>query len=88
MRSDFLKLNWRDLLHSVVIVVATPIGAFVVTMLTKLINLMSIGQLPTISDLPTLKEVSAVVIMSIGAGLAYLMKQLFTNSQGQLKTGV
>ena len=71
MPSNFLNLNLSDVFRGVLVAVGTSI-------LVALEPLLVSGKLP---DLPTLK---AVGIAGVGAGIAYLIKNIFTNSQGQI----
>jgi hypothetical protein len=71
MPSNFLNLNLNDLFRGFLVAVITAILVALEPMLTT-------GQFP---DLPTLK---AVAIAGVGAGIAYLIKNIFTNSQGQI----
>jgi len=71
MGSEFGKINWLDLGKGVLIAVLTVI-------LTGIITTLKSGELPTLELLKTL------AIPGLGAGLAYLLKNLFTNSQNEL----
>jgi ABC-type uncharacterized transport system permease subunit len=71
MGSNFLNLNLNDLFKGFLVAVITSV-------LVAMEPLLVSGKLP---DLPTLK---AVAIAGVGAGIAYLVKNAFTNSQGQL----
>lgn len=74
MNSSFGKLNLADLGKGVLIAVGTVI-------LTGIATSLQAGKLPTTSELGVL------VIAGLGAGAAYLVKNIFTNSNNQLGTG-
>lgn len=69
--SEFFKLNWMDVLKG-----------FVTAVLTALVggiyNALQTGTLP---DMAAMK---VILIASVTTGLAYLIKNVFTNSNGQL----
>lgn len=69
--SSFGKLNLRDLLNGVVV-------AFLTASLTGLIQVLDSGVLPTASELKT------SVLAGVVASLAYLLKNLVTNSNGEI----
>lgn len=69
--SPFGKLNLRDLTNGLVV-------AFLTTGLTNLIQVLDSGKLPTLA------EVKAGALAGVVASLAYLLKNLATNSQGQI----
>lgn len=69
--SSFGKLNIRDLVNGVVV-------AFLTASLTGLIQVLDSGVLPTASELKT------SLLAGVVASLAYLLKNLVTNSQGQI----
>jgi len=74
MSSNFLKLNTNDLVKGIVIAVLTAL-------------LVGLEQIMVPGSLPTLTQLKVVGISAVGAGLAYLVKNMFTNSQGQLLKG-
>lgn len=69
--SNFLNLNMNDLLKGFVV-------AFFSASLTGLVAILETSQLPQISD------VKAASIVGLTAGLSYLLKNILTNSQGEL----
>lgn len=69
--SPFLKLNVRDLVNGLVV-------AFLTSALTGLIQILDAGVLPTLVELKTSGLAGLV------ASLAYLLKNLVTNSQGEM----
>lgn len=69
--SPFGKLNLRDLLNGLVV-------AFLTASLTGLIQILDSGLLPT------LLELKSAGIAGVVASLAYLFKNLITNSQGEM----
>lgn len=71
--SPFLKLNLRDLVNGLVV-------AFLTASLTGLIQTLDAGQLPTLAELKT------SALAGLVASLAYLLKNLVTNSQGEMAT--
>jgi hypothetical protein len=74
MKSTFLSLNGKDLLNGFVV-------AFLSTALTGIIETLDSGVLPA------LVELKAAAIVGITSGLSYLLKNLLTNSTGELLTG-
>lgn len=70
MRSEFLKLNTRDFIKGLIVVV-------ICTFITGFYQLIANG-----GDINwiTLKP---VVIAAIGSGVSYLTKNLLTNSEGK-----
>jgi drug/metabolite transporter (DMT)-like permease len=71
MKSNFLSLSATDFLKGLFVAIGTAL-------LTGLYDLLQKG---ASFDWPTLKP---VVLASVAAGIAYLIKNLFTNSQNQL----
>lgn len=69
--SPFGKLNLRDLLNGLVV-------AFLTASLTGLVQILDSGVLPT------LVELKSAGIAGVVASLAYLLKNLVTNSQGEM----
>jgi hypothetical protein len=69
--SPFGKLNLRDLINGLVV-------AFLTASLTGLIQTLDSGVLPTLAELKTSALAGTV------ASLAYLLKNLVTNSQGEI----
>jgi hypothetical protein len=74
MRSKLLKLNTRDFINGVIV-------AIICTFLTGFYQLIANGGL---INWVTLKP---VVIAAIGSGVAYLTKNLLSNSKGQFMKG-
>lgn len=72
--SSFGKLNLRDLVNGLVI-------AFLTAALTGLITILDSGVIPDLSQLRT------AGLSGLVAALAYLMKNLVTNSQGKMGAG-
>lgn len=70
-RSKKGTINWRDIVHSLIIAVSTPI-------VLGLIEVFNGGVLP---DWATLK---LLLISGIGAGLAYIAKQFLTSEHGTI----
>jgi len=73
MRSAFLKLNLRDFLKGLIL-------AFITAIMTGIYELLQTG---AALDWVTLKP---VLMVSIAAALSYLIKNLFTNTDGQILT--
>lgn len=71
MNSFFGKLNGYDLLKGFIVAIGTAV-------LTSLLPIIQTGALP---DIATLK---AIAISGVAAGIAYLLKNLFTNSNGEV----
>jgi len=69
--SPFGKLNLRDLVNGIVV-------AFLTASLTGMIQVLDSGVLPTASELKT------SVLAGVVASLAYLLKNLVTNSTGDI----
>ena len=74
MRSGFLKLNARDFAKGLLLAVITAV-------ITGLYELLQSGTFAF--DWLTLKP---IVIAAVSAALAYLLKNLFTNTEGQILT--
>jgi hypothetical protein len=74
MRSKYLKLNTRDFINGIIV-------AIICTFLTGFYQLIANGGL---INWVTLKP---VVIAAIGSGVAYLTKNLLSNSKGQFMRG-
>ena len=71
MRSAFLRLNWRDLIKGL-------ITAFFTAFITSVYELLTSGV-----ELNWL-TIKPIVFTSIAAMLGYLIKNFFTNSEGNL----
>lgn len=74
MRSKYLKLNTRDFINGIIV-------AILCTFLTGFYQLVANGGL---INWITIKP---VVIAAIGSGVAYLTKNLLSNSKGQFMRG-
>jgi hypothetical protein len=74
MRSKFLRLNSRDFIKGIIV-------AIFCTFITGLYQLIANGG---VINWLTIKP---VVIAAIGSGVAYLTKNLLTNSKGQFMKG-
>jgi len=72
--SSFGKLNLRDLVNGLVV-------AFLTASLTGLITILDSGVLPDLSQL------KAAGLSGLVAALAYLLKNLVTNSNGKMGVG-
>lgn len=70
-QSIFGSLNLRDLVNGFVV-------AFLAAALTGLITSLDSGHLPT------LNEIKAFGLVGLTAGLSYVLKNVLTNSNGQL----
>ena len=73
MRSPFLNLNWRDLFKGAVL-------ALISALATGLYELINTG------TLLTWEVLKPVVLVSVMAFVSYLVKNLFTNTQGEIMT--
>ena len=69
--SNFLNLNLDDLIKGFVV-------AFLSSALTGLIVILDNGALPNAAEL------KAALVVGITSGLSYLLKNLLTNSKGQI----
>jgi hypothetical protein len=69
--SNFLKLNWADIGKGILVAVLAAIG-------TVLLPVLESGVLPTLAIL------QAAGITGLTAGLAYLVKNIITNSSGEI----
>jgi hypothetical protein len=67
--SDFLKVNFRDLVKSILM-------AFLGSAVTALYTIVNDG-----GTLPTPEQWKTIVIMGVTSALAYLVKNFFTNSE-------
>ena len=74
MKSKFGSLNWKDLVKGFVV-------AFVTAILTAVYTAIEAGNLAF-----TWEFFKPVLIVGLGAGIAYLLKNLFTNSSDQILT--
>ena len=72
-QSSFFSLGSRDLVNGLVV-------AFLSSFLTGLVATLEAGQLPTATEL------KSSLLVGVAAGVSYLLKNLLTNSQGQLMT--
>ena len=72
--SPFGKLNLRDLVNGLIV-------AFLTASLTGLITILDSGVLPT------LEQLKAAGLAGLVASLAYLLKNLVTNSGGKVGAG-
>jgi hypothetical protein len=71
-KSKFLNLDTRDLIKGVIVTVAS-------TAITGLVTVLNSGTMPTVMQL------KGIGIAGLSAGLAYLLKNFFTNSNDQIK---
>lgn len=78
MNSLFGKLNSSDFLKGLLMTVLTSVLTGVITVLN---NYLSTG-----AGLPDVKGWETIGLAGVAAGVAYLLKNLSTNSQGQLLT--
>lgn len=72
--SNFLNLNLDDLIKGFVV-------AFLSSALTGLIVILDNGALPNAAEL------KSALVVGITSGLSYLLKNLLTNSKGQIAKG-
>ena len=73
MMSNFLNLNYKDLLKGLFITVLTTILGWVYTIIQT-------GLLPTLDNLKT------IWLAGLGAGISYLIKNLLSSSKWELFT--
>lgn len=69
--SNLFNLNSQDLLKGFIV-------AFLSAALTGIVSTLDSGVLPTLSEL------KSAGVVGLTAGLSYLLKNLLTNSQGQI----
>ena len=70
-QAPLFSLGSRDLVNGLVV-------AFLSSFLTGLVATLEAGQLPTATEL------KSSLLVGLAAGISYLLKNLLTNSQGQL----
>jgi branched-subunit amino acid transport protein len=70
-QSEYLKLHWRDVLKSFVMAFLSALIAGISLLLQK-------------QDLPNWLDIKILLTTSLSAAVAYIAKNLFTNSKGQL----
>lgn len=73
--SKFLSLNKADLLKGFVV-------AFAMVLLSGIYSYLS----ATPPTFPTWEQLQTISLSGLGAGIAYLLKNLFTNSSGEILT--
>ena len=73
--SKFFNLNWADLGKGLLI-------AFLTALLGGILELLQAGTLPT-----TWAMFQPILELSLAASVSYLLKNLFTNSEGQIARG-
>jgi VIT1/CCC1 family predicted Fe2+/Mn2+ transporter len=71
MKSKFLNLDIKDAINGFVV-------AFLSAALTGLVATLDSGALPTVTEL------KSAGIIGLTAGLSYLLKNVLTNSNGEL----
>lgn len=71
MKSDFLKLNAKDFFRGLLVAVLTA-------------SLIGLQPIIDRGALPTLGELKAIGIVGLSAGVAYLVKNLVTNSKDEM----
>ena len=70
-QAKFMKLGWSDLGKGLILAMLTPL-------------LTGCGMYLNNGHLPTHKEFVTLSLVALGAGIAYLLKNLFTNSDNKL----
>lgn len=75
MKSNFLNINLKDLLKGFIV-------AVVMAILTAVYTAIEAGNLAF-----TWEFFKPVLITGLGAGIAYLLKNLFTNSEDKMLKG-
>ena len=73
MNAKFLSLNTQDFIRSLFVTILT-------TALTSVIPILQAGGIPNAAQL------KQVAMAGVAAGIAYLVKNLLTNSKNQLLT--
>jgi hypothetical protein len=71
MKSGLFKLNWKDVVKGFVV-------AFISSILTAVVATLQGG------GLPSPEEFKTVLIVGLGSGVAYLIKNLFTNDKDEI----
>ena len=71
MNSKFLTLNWKDAINGFIV-------AFLTAALSGVIQSLDGGILPSIEQL------KSSGLIGLTAGLSYLLKNIFTNSNGEI----
>lgn len=74
-KSKFLNINWADIGKGLLI-------AFLTALLGGILEKLQTGELPT-----TWIAFQPILELSLSAAVAYLLKNLFTNSEGQIARG-
>lgn len=72
MNSNFLNLNWKDVVKGFVV-------AVVMAILTGIYTGIQANQFPV-----TWEQWKVILITSLGAGIAYLLKNVLSNSNGEI----
>lgn len=72
-KSNYLRLNWRDAFRGFVVAVITVVIMGAMTSLQA-------GELPDMATLKTL------LLTGLGSGCAYLIKNIFSSSTGEMLT--
>jgi hypothetical protein len=70
-QSNFGQLNMRDAIHGFIV-------AFLTAALSGLVTVLDAGHLPTAGEL------KAHALIGLTAGVSYILKNVFSNSNGQL----
>ncbi len=73
MKSQFLTLDYRDLLHGLLL-------AFLTALITGIIDLLQKG---AVFDWPAVRT---ILIAGVSAALSYLLKSMLSNSRNELFT--
>ena len=77
MKSLFLKLNTQDLLKGAGL---TVVGAILAAVKPMILTFLSTGVIPAFS----IATVGSIIYTGLAAGFAYLGKNFFTNSSGNV----
>lgn len=70
-RSKKGRLNWRDMVHGIFVAIGTPL-------------LLGIGDTLQTGTIPTADTIRTLAIAGVGAGVAYIVKQLLTSEHGTI----
>lgn len=71
IKPPLFSLNWHDLIRGLILAVGT-------VLLTSLYPIIQAGSLPTVD------QWKAISLAGVSSLIAYLLKNFFTNSSGQL----
>lgn len=71
--SNFLKINWADVGKGLLLAVLSSVISGIYTIIDK-------------GAFPTLEDFKVIGLIALGTALSYLLKNVFTNSDGKIMT--